>query len=117
MEENNFNQNLNTVQSDVTQEEVAKKPVGPIIGIAIIVVILIFGGLYYWGAQISKQDANVEQESLTTEQIENQEDQIIEQLQIQNTSDNVADIEADLNATDLENIDQDLENIDLEFSL
>ena len=112
MEENNFNQNLNTPQSSDSQ----KKSIGPAVGIAIIVVIIIFGGLYYWGAKINSQEAKNLQESLTAEQIENQEDQTIEQLQVQSQSDEIANIEADLNATDLENLDQELENIDLEFS-
>ena len=115
MEENNFNQDLNTPQSDAVQE-VQKKSIGPIIGIAIIVVIIIFGGLYYWGAQISRQEVKEGQENLTAEQIENQADPTTQQLQIQSTSDEIADIEADLDTTDLENLDQELENIDLEFS-
>lgn len=102
MEENNFNQ---------------KKPIGPVIGIAIIIVILIFGGLYYWGAKISKQDAIDNQENLTAEQIENKADQTTQQLQTQSTSDEITDIEADLNTTDLENLDKELENIDLELNL
>lgn len=112
MEENNFNQNINTPQFGGSQ----KKSMGPVIGIAIIVVIIIFGGLYYWGAQINKQEAKDLQESLTAEQIESQEDTAVEQLEVQSQSDEVADIETDLNATDLENLDQELENIDLEFS-
>lgn len=111
MEENNFNQNLNTSDSNETH----KKPVGPIIGIAIIVVIMIFGGLYYWGAQISKQN-KVKQENLTAEQIGSQTDNAALQLQAQSQSDEIADIETDLNTTDLENLDQELENIDLEFN-
>ncbi len=93
-----------------------KKSVGPIIGIAIIVIIIIFGGLYYWGAQINTQEIKDEQESLTAEQIESQEDLSVKQLETQSTSDEIADIETDINATDLENLDQELENIDLEFS-
>ncbi len=76
MEGNNSNQNLNTQQ----QSEAQKKSVGPIIGIAIIVIIIIFGGLYYWGAQINTQEIKDEQESLTAEQIESQEDLSVKQL-------------------------------------
>ncbi len=32
-----------------------KEPAGPIIGIAIIVLLLIVGGFYFWGAKINKQ--------------------------------------------------------------
>ena len=112
MEENNFNQNLNTSGSDETQ----KKSIGPIIGIAIIVIIIIFGGLYYWGAQISNQEAGDQQENLTAQHIENQADPVTQGLQTQRASDEIVDIEADLSTTDLENLDQELGNIDLEFS-
>lgn len=118
MEGNNLNQNnqnINTPRPEPAQE-VQKKSIGPVIGIAIIVVIIIFGGLYYWGAQINKQDARNHQESLSAQQIENEADPATQQLQTQSQSDEIVDIETDLNTTDLENLDQELENIDLEFS-
>ena len=107
MEENNFNQKQT-------------KSIGPIIGIAIIVVLIIFGGLYYWGAQISKRDIpNDSQDTIVTtiEEIENTPDATLEQLQTQSTSDEIADIEADLNLTDLENLDTELGDIDTELGL
>ena len=104
MEGNNSNQNLNTQQ----QSEAQKKSIGPMIGIAIIVVIIIFGGLYYWGSQINTQEIKDKQESLTAEQIESQEDLSVKQLETQSTSDEIADIEIDINATDLENLDKEL---------
>ncbi len=32
-----------------------KKPAGPIVGVIIIVLLLIFGALYFWGAHLNKQ--------------------------------------------------------------
>lgn len=117
--EENFNQNntspetLGQMQESVTE----KKPIGPIIGIAIIVVIIIFGGLYYWGGKINNQELRNAQESVTAEEILNQQDPSLESLQVQSTSDEIADIEADLDLTDLENLDAELGNIDIELGL
>lgn len=130
--EENFNQNNTSPEmSDPQMYEAApaeapqqpeqsgsnKKSVGPIIGIAIIVVIIIFGGLYYWGGKINNQELREIQENTTPEEILTQEDASLESLQVQSTSDEIVDIEADLDLTDLENLDTELDNIDIELSL
>lgn len=121
MEENNFNQNVNNESQgqytpqepqEPAAKEVNEKPhksVGPIVGIAIIIVIIIFGGLYYWGAQLNREPP-------TAEEIENQADPSLENLQVQSDSDEISAIEEDLNATVLEGLDQELEQIDAEFN-
>lgn len=96
----------------VSQPQEDKKSVGSIIGIIIIIVIIIIGGLYYWGSYLNKQDLA----SLTPEEIASQDDTAVEQLQEQGTSDEIADIEADLNATDLEGLDAELEQIEMELN-
>jgi len=126
MEENNFNQNIDNINPEVSENQYSEntpqtnekqsKSIGSIIGLAIIIVILIFGGLYYWGAQINKQQTQEQLDNTTAEMIENQLDTALEQLQAQNESDEIADIEVDLNDTALEGLDQELENIDVEFS-
>jgi uncharacterized protein HemX len=117
MEENNFNQNLdNTSDDQYTPQEPVKeigekihKPIGPVVGLAIIIIIIIFGGLYYWGTQLNR-------DVLTAEEIVNQADPTLENLQAQSNSDEISAIEKDLNATELDNIDQELEQIDAEFN-
>ena len=126
MEENNFNQNIDNINPEVSENQYSEntpqtnekrsKSIGSIIGLAIIIVILIFGGLYYWGAQINKQQTREQLDNTTAEMIENQLDTALEQLQAQSESDEIADIEVDLNDTALEGLDQELENIDVEFS-
>lgn len=126
MEENNFNQNMNNINPEISENQYSEnapqtneersKSIGSIIGLAIIIVILIFGGLYYWGAQINKQQTQEQLDNTTAEMIENQLDTALEQLQAQNESDEISDIEIDLNDTVLEGLDQELENIDVEFS-
>lgn len=86
-----------------------KKPLGPVIGVIIIIALIILGGLYLWGG-------NLFDRGMTPEEILNAEDTTLEDLQAQGTSDEVADIEADLNATDLEGIDAELEQIDRELN-
>lgn len=62
---------------------------GPIIGAIVILAILILGGLYFW----SQRAGN---------------DAVIEEINTQTNSDAAATIEADLNATDIENLDAEL---------
>ena len=126
MEENNFNQNMNNINPEISENQYSENApqtneerstsIGSIIGLAIIIVILIFGGLYYWGAQINKQQTQEQLDNTTAEMIENQLDTALEQLQAQNESDEISDIEIDLNDTVLEGLDLELENIDVEFS-
>ncbi|OHA89620.1 MAG: hypothetical protein A3C70_02595 [Candidatus Zambryskibacteria bacterium RIFCSPHIGHO2_02_FULL_43_14] len=71
-------------------EENSGSSIGPIIGIIVILAIIILGGLYFWN-----QRADVT-------------DQTVESINTQNVSDEAAAIEADLNATDIENLDAEL---------
>lgn len=128
MEENNFNQNNFSQdqnkqyregteaesQNTQTEERSEKKSVGPIIGIAIILVIIIFGGLYYWGGQINNQE---ERANITPEEIIEQEDPTLETLETQSSSDEIVDIEADLDLTNLEGLDKELGDIDAELNI
>lgn len=68
-------------------------PSGPIIGAIVILVIIILGGLYFWSQRNGE-------EALTNETIEN--------INMQSDSDAAAAIEADLDATDIENLDAEL---------
>ena len=113
MNQNMPTQNENTPQESQPgkPEEGEKKPMGPIVGVIIIVIVLVFGGIYFWGAKISKESA------ITAEEITAQEDPALIKLQEQSTSDEIADIEADLDATDLEGLDAELEQIDQDLSL
>lgn len=96
------------------------KSVGPMVGIIVIVILLILGGFYFWGKQLNKQAVILENEEASNviiEEIANQPDQQLEALNQQSVSDEIADIEADLSATDLEGLDSELDNIDLELNI
>ncbi|MDO8729250.1 MAG: hypothetical protein Q7K26_05215 [bacterium] len=60
-----------------------------IFGVIVILAIIILGGLYFWNQRISKDAA-------------------IDEINTQNNADEAATIEADLNATDIENLDAEL---------
>jgi len=92
--------------------EPQKKSTGAVIGSIIVIVVIIVGGLYLWGKQISEKRA---QESMTPEQILSEPDNSLNALQNQSKSDEVSDIEKDLNATDLNELDKELQNIDEEL--
>lgn len=107
------------IKEDVSNSEQAsapQKPMGPILGIVIIVILLILGGFYFWGTQLSDDSQVQDKTEMTAEEIANQEDIVLENLRNQRNSDEISDIEADLNATDLESLDSELDAIDLELN-
>jgi len=71
---------------------------GPVIGTVIILAVIVLGGLYFWGQRADSEPA------MTEEQVQEQ----VNMIQEQSTSDATADIEADLNATDIDGLDSEL---------
>jgi len=114
---NDFNQNKNTeTEVNIPQTESMsqntqpkEKSVGSIIAIIIIIAVIIIGGLYFWGKTINDLGINTDKE-LTS-------DEMLNSLNTQKTSDELTDIEADLNATDLDELDTELQNIDMELGI
>lgn len=107
------NMNMGNIGDNMVPPPEEKGHFGAWAGIVIIVVILALGGLYFWGKKL-----NNEGPSMPAPMIENAGtsetgvfDQSTEALQTQGTSDNISDIEADLNSTNLENLDADLGSI------
>ncbi len=74
-----------------------KKSVAPLVLVIILLVIVIIGGLYYF-----KTRTNQTPYVPTTEESDN----ITESLMQQSQSDDLSSIEADLNATDIDSLDQ-----------
>ena len=86
--------------------------------IAAVIAVLVAAGIaYYYTAGVGTEEplGQQEAESIVAE-IEEEADAVAEQLQQQGDSDAVADIEADLGATELEALDKELESIESEFS-
>jgi uncharacterized protein HemX len=65
---------------------------GPIIGAIIILAVILFGALFFWGERSENRALNEKLQEINT----------------QSESDEVVDIEADLEATDVESVDYDL---------
>ncbi len=86
-----------------------KTPVGPIIGLLIILAIIVIGTLYFWGQRVDTKNQAVQQAPTTEETSQPQTDSQTEQLQQQSTSDEIDSIESDLNSTDFNNIDSSSE--------
>lgn len=94
-----MNENQNNNFETKTKPE---SGVGPIIASIIIILIIVVGAFYLFST-IKEQTSN-NKNIPSTEQIETQSD-----------SDEISDIEADLNSTDLENLDLELSAIVSEF--
>ncbi|HEC30487.1 MAG TPA: hypothetical protein ENI66_00540 [Candidatus Yonathbacteria bacterium] len=78
------------------------------IGVVIIVIVFIIGGLYYWGKNINNKQV---QELQNVEKIVNTPDKSTQTLEKQSSSNKVSAIENDLNATNLNGLDAELNDI------
>lgn len=92
-----------------------EKPVGPAIATIIIVLILIIGAFYFWGSKLEKTEPV--NENITAEDVLAKPDVSLNTLQTQGTSDELGAIEQDANATDLQNINAEIKNIDAELAI
>ena len=112
MDEKEFRQTNPEEPMGKTPQAPQEKAVGPIVGAVIIVVVLVLGGLYFWGQKIAQEGA-----PQTADEILEAPDETLESLEQQGTSDEIPDIEADLNATNLEELDVELRDIEGELGL
>jgi len=81
-------------QNNVNMGKEGGGSAGLIIGVIVILAIIILGGLYFWG-QRAGDDAM-------------KTDEALESINTQSELDDTASIEADLDATDIENLDAEL---------
>lgn len=88
-ESNKVNTNPSTMQN-MTPE--TGSSAGPIIGAIVILAVIVFGALYFLG---QREDSAILNEELNS-------------IRMQSDSDEAAAIEADLNATEIENLDAEL---------
>jgi len=87
-----------------------EKSVGALIGSIIIVVIIVIGGIYFWASQEPAPlpiDPAIDNVLVP--------DQQTEILLNQGVSDEISDIEADLNATNLDNLDAEMGDINTQL--
>lgn len=100
-------QNLGGTQMPMSEPKKSKTAWGPLIGLIIILILIIAGSFYFFR---SEQQAN-NPENTSADNIENE----LMELQTQSQSDEVSDIEADLEATNLDNIDAEISMIEDEI--
>jgi uncharacterized protein YdgA (DUF945 family) len=89
-------------------EQTNKSSIGSIIGIIIIITIIILGGLYFWGKRI--EEARYKEKIISESQNQTETVQVSESASIKTVSpgDDTSTIEADLNSTNLNNLDAEL---------
>lgn len=97
------------------QEETHRAPMGPIIGVIIVVAVLAIGGLYYWGAQLNEQQDFLMEEEMEDGDMAN-DAPTPEELRAQSDSDELEAIEADLEASNFNQLDAELAEIESELS-
>lgn len=99
---------FNPNQMPPIQSQTEKKSAGPLIAVVIILALIIIGGLYF----LSERSSQTTYIPTTTEG----GDAITTSLQTQGSSDDLNSIEADLNATNVDNLDQGASVIQAELS-
>jgi|ETNmetMinimDraft_33_1059910.scaffolds.fasta_scaffold03614_4 uncharacterized protein HemX len=120
MQENQFQPHEQSDQ-DVSQAETrdttpeqkkVSAQTGPIIGSIVIIIVLVLGGLYFIGKKGDDEGLS----NPSTEEIQNAPDEILGTLQEQGISDAVEEIEEDLDATILDDLDAEFQNIEVELN-
>ena len=96
---------FNPNQMPPIQTPIEKKSIGPLVAVIIILALIIIGGLYFLKER-SAQEIYVPAE---------QNDAITESLNQQSNSDDLDSIEADLNATNLDNLNEGAAAIEAEL--
>jgi len=85
--------------------------IGPMIASVIIIILIVVGGIYFWGAVLNDSGYVPQDDSEIVE-----DDAKTNELNEQGTSDDVADIEADLEATNVDNLEGgELDTIEASF--
>ena len=97
------------------------KQLGIILGVLIVLLVLILGGLYLWGSTMSTGVLETAPEVEQPAPAENNEpantsdDAQVQALDTVSTSDEISAIEADIENTNLDELDAELDAIDAEF--
>ncbi len=92
--------------------------VGPILGVLIVILIIILGGLYLWGSMLEEEESLTPVErTLPNNEPETTRAQADRQIMDTTSSSNDLDaIYADLESTNLNDLDADLTQIDAEMN-
>jgi hypothetical protein len=99
---------FNPNQMPPVQNSIEKKSVGPLVAVVIILALIIIGGLFFLKERSSQPTYQIPTEVAG--------DSVTASLKKQSTSDDLNTIEADLNATNLDNLDQGASVIQTELN-
>ncbi len=109
MPENNF-------ESQVPFSEKHHRHIAPVLGALIVILVLILGGLYLWGAMLAEEARVIETPPIINDEPETPRAEV--DRQIMNTvssSDDLGAIEADLIGTSLDSLDTELNTLEQEL--
>lgn len=110
------------LETDATTKTI---PILPFVLVGVILLLVgILGGILWWGSEIlnSKESANVTPTAQRPTAEENNEPESnnaeadVQIIRTFSSSDSVGAIEADVSATDIENLDQGIQDIDTELN-
>lgn len=111
------NEPQNSAPEGTIHDDAQHAHVGPVLGILIVVLILILGGLYLWGSMLQENTAlETTERTLPNNEPETpraQADQDI--LMTTSSSVEIEAIYADLESTNLNDLDSELDTIDTEM--
>lgn len=91
---------------------VEERAIGPAIGVIIIILVLVLGGLYFWGERMNK---NTQMQNPQIEEMASPDTQTME-LEQQSSSDDINSIDADLRATDVNSLGNETTDMNAEAS-
>lgn len=117
--------NMTTPEEMTTQPEMTNdEPIanGPVLALLAVLLLVVLGGMYYWYTNLeSTEPAVVETPTRPTAEENNEPESTTAEAQagaatIVSTSDEISAIEADLESTDLESLDTELQAIENELN-
>jgi hypothetical protein len=123
--------NAEPEMSSPAPEATKQSSFGPVIGIIVIVILIVLAGFYFWGSSLKQQagmptDENqqmMEDNAAGTRPAGAPDAGTFDDTSASggelpvSESDEVADLEAELDSTDLDNLDTELQDIDTEFAI
>lgn len=83
--------------NNVSKKQGQQNEIGPVIGSIIVILVVLVGGIYFWGSKIAKNNQTAE--------VENQA----------NASADTNSLEKTVNMKDLDNQDKEFDNLDQEI--
>ncbi len=106
-------------QIPTTQDSLSSKEgtLGPIVGSVIVIIVLILGGIFFWTERAEKV-TNTQNETSSEEAGSPvpTSDSTVTELETQSEGDEIADIQADIANTNLDNLDEELGAIEAELN-